>query len=108
MTVPPAPRLVEVTKYGASWCGPCKMMTDEKGTWTLAKQRYVGQGVTFTEVDIDAQPALAQEAGVRSIPTIQFHLVDKRGRQLVQVATGFQPYQKFAALLDHVLTLARA
>lgn len=51
--------------FYADWCGPCKMqgpIVDE-----LSEQM---SDVKFCKINIDEQPALAQEYGVMSIPTI--------------------------------------
>lgn len=52
---------VEVIKFSATWCGPCKV---------VAKQL---EGLDFTNVDIDEdQEGLARKANVRSVPTLIF------------------------------------
>lgn len=52
---------VEVIKFSATWCGPCKV---------IAKQL---EGLDFTNIDIDEdQDGLAKKANVRSVPTLIF------------------------------------
>tara|TARA_R110002020_G_scaffold117022_1_gene267702 strand:- start:259 stop:576 length:318 start_codon:yes stop_codon:yes gene_type:complete len=52
--------------FWAEWCGPCKMIAP---TIEKISQEYVGK-VSVGKVDIDTNPALAEQYQVRSIPTI--------------------------------------
>lgn len=55
---------MKVLKFEASWCGPCKM---------LSKVLEGAQGKYTTEievVDIDANPDLAKQYGIRGVPTM--------------------------------------
>lgn len=77
---------VVVVDFYAEWCGPCKIMTpilDE-----LAAE-YLND-VLFLKIDVDAAPALAEEFGVMSIPTIKVFNDNK----IVENFTGFQPKGK--------------
>ena len=55
---------MKVLKFEASWCGPCKM---------LSKVLEGAEGKYTTEievVDIDENPELAKQYGVRGVPTM--------------------------------------
>lgn len=77
--------------FFAEWCGPCKMMApliDE-----LAKE-YEGKW-KIGKCDIDANPGLAAQFGITSIPTL---LLFKDG-QVVNKALGFQSKEALVAKL---------
>ena len=52
----------KVVRFTASWCGPCKMLAK-----TLEE---VKTNVPVEVIDIDAQPDIAAEFGIRSVPTM--------------------------------------
>jgi thioredoxin 1 len=52
----------KVLKFSASWCGPCKMLSK-----TLED---VKTDVIIEEIDIDEQSELANEYGIRGVPTL--------------------------------------
>ena len=65
--------------FWAIWCGPCKMIApcvDE-----MAKE-YAGK-MKIGKIDVDANPKIATEYGVMSIPTIVFF---KKGKVMEQFA----------------------
>ena len=52
----------KVIRFTASWCGPCKMLAK-----TLED---VQTNVPIEVIDIDAQPEIAAEFGIRGVPTL--------------------------------------
>lgn len=73
--------MVEVIKFGAEWCGPCRMM---KPTINTLSEKYnvEGSDVKITDVDVDKQPDEAKKWNVRNIPTMVFlrngELIEKK------------------------------
>lgn len=55
---------MKVLKFEASWCNPCKMLSK---TIDGAAGKYT---VDIEVVDIDENPDLAKQYGVRGVPTM--------------------------------------
>jgi thioredoxin 1 len=59
--------MIRCIKFSADWCGPCKRL---KPVWEGVVKDI--KDVDFTIVDVDADPALAAQYKILSIPTIVF------------------------------------
>ena len=73
--------MVEVKKFYAEWCGPCKVLTP---LMENVKTKFTS--VKFENVDIDSQFEVAQKYHVRSVPTV---IIEKDGVE-VQRMVGVQ------------------
>ena len=81
--------------FWAEWCGPCKMIA-------LAIEELAADfdgKAKVAKVNVDEQPKLAQEYGVRSIPTLLFFRDGKVAEQLVGAAQKDTLAEKLNSLI---------
>jgi thioredoxin 1 len=84
--------------FWAEWCGPCKMIAP---TIEQLAADFDGKA-KVVKVNVDEQPNLAQQYGVRSIPTLLFFRDGKVAEQLV----GAAPKEALADKLTNLITVA--
>jgi thioredoxin 1 len=56
-----------IIDFYAEWCAPCKIM---KPVFEKASKEF--KNIKFYKLDVDAHQSVAEEFGVRSIPTMLF------------------------------------
>jgi thioredoxin 1 len=88
----PIPVLVD---FWADWCGPCKMVAPI----VAALAEDYGDKVKVTKLDVDANPNIASQFGVMSIPT----LILFKGGEAIQRIVGYQPKSSLKNKLDAAL-----
>ena len=65
--------------FWAPWCGPCRMMAPAYAEAAAALE----PAVRVTKLDTEAEPAIGQEFGIRSIPTLALF---RGGREVARQA----------------------
>ncbi len=77
-------------KFGASWCNPCKMLSETMKSVDLGE-------IQFVEVDIDKRHDMAKEFGIRSVPTLVLLDVDTHDQKRVSGNLTAQGVREFLA-----------
>lgn len=83
-----------VVDFWAEWCGPCKMLgpvLDE-----IATEK--GSSVRIVKVNVDEEPDLAVEYGIRNIPALYFF----KDGELKHKALGVQPKGEIIKRLESI------
>lgn len=66
--------MLEVKKFYATWCGPCKMLTP-----IMEQIKRKHNDIKFEDVDVDSQFEIASKYSIRSVPTI---IIEKNGKEV--------------------------
>lgn len=80
--------MIKVTKFSASWCGPCKMLAP-----IMDQVKSEVSGVSFLDVDVDQNRDLAFMNSVSSVPTV---IIEKNG----EVVSRFSGVKTKAEILN--------
>lgn len=66
------PTLVD---FHATWCGPCKTLAPILDQLKSKK----GEALRILKIDVDKNPAIADQLGIRGVPTLIYY---KNGKQI--------------------------
>lgn len=86
---------IVVLDWWAAWCGPCRAFAP---VFERAAAKHAD--IVFGKVDTEAQPTLAREFGIRSIPTL---MVFREGILIYEQPGALPP-----AAFDQLIAQARA
>lgn len=79
--------ITHIEKYGASWCGPCKILDRTLQQIT---------DVDIIKYDVDEWEDLANEKGIRNVPVLIFYDGDNEVDRLV----GAAPLAKINEIIE--------
>jgi thioredoxin len=86
--------MIEVKRFHAAWCGPCKMLAP-----IIENIKPKFQNVNFVDVDVDQQFEIASKYTIRSVPTV---IIEKNGKEVERFA-GLQSEMAYVnAINEHV------
>lgn len=84
-----------VVDFWAEWCGPCRMIGP---VIEEMSNDYDGKAV-IGKVNVDLNPGVSAQFGVRNIPTILF----VKGGEVVDKSVGAVPKAQLTAKLDALI-----
>ena len=85
--------MIQVKKFYAQWCGPCKMLTP---IMEGVKKNHTD--VQFENIDVDSDFEIAAKYSIRSVPTV---IVEKDGVE-VQRFAGLQSEMAYTNALNEL------
>lgn len=85
--------MITIKHFTASWCQPCKQLIPIMQK--IAKEYPM---INYQRVDIDNNPDVAQQYGVRAVPTVLF---EKHGT-IVQQVVGLQPMEYYEQIINNL------
>lgn len=87
--------MIEVKKFEADYCQPCKML---RPTFQQLENKYRGK-VRFYYIDVDMNESMAQKYSVRSVPFVVF---EKNG-QVVNKLVGVNSEKTYSDIIDNLI-----
>jgi thioredoxin len=87
--------MIHVTRFSASWCGPCKALAPE-----FKKLEEQFTDVKFITVDVEEKPMIAQLYEVRNVPTV----IIEKNNSTINRMVGLQSKQKYIDAIQQALS----
>jgi thioredoxin 1 len=87
--------MIEMIKFGAEWCGPCRMV---KPLVSALQEKYnvKGSSIKITDIDVDNNGEVAVKYGIKSIPSFVF-LYDN---ELIEKKVGVLAEKEIESILE--------
>jgi thioredoxin 1 len=85
--------MIQVKKFYAEWCGPCKMLTP---VMEQVKTKFLN--ISFEDINIDDKFEIAQKYYVRSVPTV---IIEHDGKEVHRFA-GLQSEMTYSNALNEL------
>jgi thioredoxin 1 len=86
--------MLEVKKFSAAWCGPCKALAP-----IINEVKTQFNNVMFTEHDVDNDYEAATKYSIRSVPTV---IILKDGVEIERV-TGLSSKSNYMKLINEAV-----
>jgi thioredoxin 1 len=83
--------MITIKHFTATWCQPCKALSP-----IMDELRSQNPTVGYQKIDIDSNSDIAQQYGVRAVPTIVF----ERNGSVVQTVVGVQQKSYYQGLIN--------
>ena len=80
--------------FSAEWCGPCKMMAPE-----LKRFANENKSIRVLKVDIDKNPASANEFNIQGVPTL---ILFKKGKVIWRQSGAMNAQQLSSAIKNKI------
>jgi thioredoxin 1 len=82
---------MQVVKFSATWCGPCKVLAPE-----FKKAEESRNDVTFVHLDVDIHTKAVEEFGVMGVPQVFF----VKDGEIVDHFHGFRPAEQINEIIN--------
>ena len=83
--------MIKIKHFTATWCQPCKSLSP-----IMDELRSQNPTVGYQKIDIDSNSDIAQQYGVRAVPTIVF----ERNGSVIQTVVGVQQKSYYQGLIN--------
>ena len=81
--------------FWAEWCGPCRTL----GPLLEEVAKEIGDKAKIVKVNVDENGELAQQYGIRGIPTMIFF----KGGEAAKTLVGLQPKEEIKKSLEELI-----